>query len=354
MPNKIFNNNAIFTNPDPNNSQIRWRLLKEKLSTLGYELVTADDRDLTDCSGIIFHDSVSLNDFPNKKFSVRQFFKNILRLNKENLDETRDLYKEGLAAGLKDKMLLLLWEGPAVYPLNFSKKVWGRFSYILTWADDFLKDSRVRHYVMPMEMNKLIDTPVPFTEKKLLLNISIHKHSSYKTELYSAREKSVAYFDKHYPSEFDLYGTRWNTPITRLQSFFPFLTRKYNTYRGRAENKLETLSRYKFNICYENNSGENGYISEKIFTAIQARTVPIYLGAPNIQDYVDARTFIDRRNFKTEKELADFLTSMNEGEYRKYLDAGNQYAQSEKYAKFLPQSFCDRIIEILKESNIIS
>ena len=353
MPNSVFDNNRIFTNSDPNNSQIRWRLLKEKLAELGYDLVTADDRDLHDCAGIIFHDSVSLKDFPNKNFNLRQFLKGILGWGKKNTEGVRDLYKEGVAGGLKEKMLLLLWEGPAVYPLNFSEKVWERFSYILTWADDFLQDQRVRHYVMPMEMNGLIKTPVPFNEKKLLLNISIHKHSSYSTELYSAREKSVAFFDKHYPTLFDLYGTRWNTPVTRLQRFFPFLVKKYNTYRGRTENKLETLSRYKFNLCYENNSNVNGYISEKIFTAIQARTVPIYLGAPNIQDYVDPDTFIDRRNFKTEKELADFLISMTEYEYQKYLDAGHRYSHSEKYIKFLPSSFCDTIIDILKKSSII-
>ena len=48
----------------------------------------------------------------------------------------------------------------------------------------------------------------------------------------------------------------------------------------------------------KNISDAKGYIADRIFSAFQAKSVPIYWGAPNIEEYVDADTFIDRRQFK--------------------------------------------------------
>ena len=75
--------------------------------------------------------------------------------------------------------------------------------------------------------------------------------------------------------------------------------------------------------------------------------VSIYWGAPNITDYVDKDAFIDRRKFKDEKELEEFITKMSEEEYNKYLVAGEKYTKSENYKKFLPDAFCDKVIEAL-------
>ena len=44
--------------------------------------------------------------------------------------------------------------------------------------------------------------------------------------------------------------------------------------------------------------GFAGYISEKIFDCFFAGTVPLYLGAPDIEDYIPADTFIDLRQFR--------------------------------------------------------
>ena len=56
------------------------------------------------------------------------------------------------------------------------------------------------------------------------------------------------------------------------------------------------LRKYRFSFCLEN-SITNGYISEKIFDCLYAGVIPLYLGAPNINNYVNKYCFIDLRKF---------------------------------------------------------
>ncbi|KAL5054023.1 hypothetical protein RYX36_034705 [Vicia faba] len=53
---------------------------------------------------------------------------------------------------------------------------------------------------------------------------------------------------------------------------------------GRAVNKVETLKHYKFSLAFEN-SNEEDYVTEKFFQSLVAGTIPVVVGAPNIQDF---------------------------------------------------------------------
>lgn len=347
MSSLVFANNNMFGGNDINSATVCWRELKHKLEALGYELVTADNNDIKDCAGIIFCDAFSLGEPPSFGAKLKTVFKKLLRMNIYPRYQTRPLYQEAVGAGLKDRVVLLIWEARSIIPLNFSPKILNKFNRILTWDDDQLKNPKFIRYWKPMETPPVVEKVIPFNEKKLLVNISFNKYSSYKNELYSERRKLSSYFESNYPDDFDLYGLRWNRPITRWQMIFPFLVRKYSTYRGRSKDKIDTLSHYKFNVAYENISDAKGYIADRIFGAFQAKSVPIYWGAPNIEEYIDADTFIDRRQFKNNAELAQFLKQMTEQEYNKYIYAAERFMQSEKYAKFLPENFCSQVIKAL-------
>ncbi|KNA06667.1 hypothetical protein SOVF_178890 [Spinacia oleracea] len=52
---------------------------------------------------------------------------------------------------------------------------------------------------------------------------------------------------------------------------------------GRVD-KVETLKRYRFSLAFEN-SNEEDYVTEKFFQSLVAGTIPIVVGAPNIQDF---------------------------------------------------------------------
>ncbi|KAI7745773.1 hypothetical protein M8C21_010841 [Ambrosia artemisiifolia] len=52
-------------------------------------------------------------------------------------------------------------------------------------------------------------------------------------------------------------------------------------------NKVEALKRYKFSLAFEN-SNEEDYVTEKFFQSLVAGSIPVVVGAPNIQDFAPA------------------------------------------------------------------
>lgn len=353
VPSPHLANNVMFKNTDINNHFAVWRELKQRLNFIGYELMTADDNPLDDVAFVIFLDSLSINRTSTLYQRSKSVMKKLLNKGDKNPWPQRNLYSELHEKNMQDKAVLFLWEGKSVNPLNYRKDTWDKFKYILTWDDDLVDNKKFFKFFLPVPFESPIQNSVPFSSKKLLVNITANKYSSDPDELYSARRKTIQYFTKNYPHDFDLFGIKWNKPATLWQKRLPFLVEKYASYRGACGNKIETLSKYKFTLAYENMNNANGYITEKIFDALLAKTVPIYWGAENIGEYVSPKAFIDRRDFKNDTELASYLVTVNEEKYTEMLEAGQEYLRSEKFSKFLPVHFCDQIIDVLELKPII-
>ena len=77
------------------------------------------------------------------------------------------------------------------------------------------------------------------------------------------------------------------------------------------ESKIETIARHRFCLALEN-SIEPDYVTEKIYDAFDAGTVPIYLGAPNVDEFVPANSYIDASAFPSAKDLAAYLQHLIE------------------------------------------
>ncbi len=91
--------------------------------------------------------------------------------------------------------------------------------------------------------------------------------------------------------------------------------------RGR-ETKLRVISRYAFYLAFEN-ATERDYVSEKIYDGFVAGTVPVYLGAPNVEDFLPApKCAIFARDFASAEELAEHLLALR-ADRRRY----NEYLQ---------------------------
>jgi hypothetical protein len=89
--------------------------------------------------------------------------------------------------------------------------------------------------------------------------------------------------------------------------------------RGR-ESKLVTLSRYRFDLAFEN-SVSRDYVSEKFFDPLVAGCVPVYRGAPNIEDFAPGdHCFISAADFGGPQDLAAYLQHLthNPAEYAAY------------------------------------
>jgi hypothetical protein len=109
-----------------------------------------------------------------------------------------------------------------------------------------------------------------------------------------------------------------------------------------VSDKLDCISRYKFNICFENYAAPS-YITEKIFDAMLAGTVPVYLGAQNIDDYVPASCFVDASGFASMNELTNYLTTITESEALAIVAAGQDFLKSDVGLKYSYEAMAARV-----------
>ena len=202
------------------------------------------------------------------------------------------------------------------------------FGKVFTWDDDLVDNKKFFKVYYP-DMRPRIETIVPFEEKKFCCMFATRNSSKHPRQIYSEREKMIRFFEDK-PGEFDLFGNYWEK-------------RKYKNWKGRIEDKLSALKHYKFNICYENMRDVRGYVTEKIFDCFATGVVPIYWGASNITDYISKETFIDRREFQNEQQLYDFLKSVTQEEYAKYLEAAEIYLRSEGAQRFTLKHFVETL-----------
>jgi hypothetical protein len=75
--------------------------------------------------------------------------------------------------------------------------------------------------------------------------------------------------------------------------------------------KLATIARYKFTLAFENSIATD-YVTDKFFHPLMAGSVPVYLGAPNVEDFAPGEhCYIESRDFAGPKLLADYLVMLD-------------------------------------------
>lgn len=89
-----------------------------------------------------------------------------------------------------------------------------------------------------------------------------------------------------------------------------------------VSSKIAYLRKFKFTIAFENTSVEN-YTTEKILHPIQAGSVPIYWGNPNITRDVNNRAFINCHDFPDFASVVSHVRAVDTDDnlYRSYLSA---------------------------------
>ena len=296
--------------------------LKDEFAKKGYDLSTSDLNKVSSAQALIFNESPAniekYHSFPNK--------------------------------------LLLSLESPLFNKRNSDVMLHENYTKVFTWNDSLIDNKRYFKVNYAFTLPNHLEAK-SFSGKKLVCVIAGHKKSSFPNELYSEREKAIKWYQEHAPEDFDLYGIGWD----KYQFSVPFLskvlnrlvtirTSEFSSYKGKVESKHEVMRNYKFAICYENIYGDSGYITEKFFDAMVAGCIPVYLGAPNIKEYVPEECFIDKRDFGNYSELHDFLRNMSQDEYFSYLEAIDAFFKSAKSNSFRAEFFAKTVVdEVLKE-----
>lgn len=326
---------AIFNRNDRDNCNEPYLKLKKRFEELGYVCEGTKDQELEDCKWLLFWDGSALGQW---RYRIGAWLRGY---------PTRNLFKEAIRANMKDRLALFMFEPPTVYPENYDFELHKYFSIIFTW-DPALADGKKYHRIYLPSPTCFPDVrSVPFSERKLLVNISSQKFSSHPRELYSEIRRTIRFFEEFFPDHFDLYGFGWNLDLKqflRRKLTHPTIRREfYPSYRGIARHKCEVYPNYKFGLCYENASNQPGYVSLKIFDCLRSGCVPVYLGAPDIEDYVDKDAFVDRRAFSSLKDLGEYVNGIGKQEYRRYVDAGIRYLQTSRFKLFLANNFVDTV-----------
>lgn len=326
---KFFRNGLFNTANDP---KLRiFITLREYLKKHGYDLVTIDMPQAIHAQALIVLDVP----YPWDLVSWFYIFRNI------------------------HHSILFHWEPPIINPFNYMKAIMPIFRCIYTSNDMLVDGNKFKKFYYPKTDTGFIRKKIPFAKKKLVTmvasNLSVFlpfQLLARSSELYSTRQKIVAFFDRYAPREFDLYGRGWNKPARfsirdRLIGF-----RSYVTYRGACKDQFKVLSRYRFGICLENTDAP-GYLCEKMFDCFKAGSVPVYLGAINIADIVPKNCFIDMRDFRTNGDLLAFLRLIDETTYDAYLTNIRQFLRkSETKMRWFEYGFAKLVLGAVRAIDV--
>lgn len=143
----------------------------------------------------------------------------------------------------------------------------------------------------------------------------------------------LRFFDANHPEKLECYG---RCP-PELKNMFMYKGHISGLHSG--EEKISTLQKYRTCVCFENTIGLQGYITEKIFSCFAAGCIPIYWGSENIETYIPKSCFIDYRDFATETNLYEFISTLSQETYQDYIEEIKQFLQSEQAQQFSPQFF---------------
>jgi len=251
--------------------------------------------------------------------------------------------------GLLKKSVLMVFESALIRPDNWDLSFHKEVAAVLTWGSDLLatKDSGAKylrggftHKFPNVIPGSDADPGESGKRPKLVTLIAGNKSVSSPIELYTARRDAIKWFETHAPSDFTYYGVGWEhsylkggfgTKVLRKLGILRHLPEsRSKCFGGKVDSKLETMKQFDFSICFENAEKIPGYISEKIFDSFFAGCIPVYWGAPDIEEYIPAECFIDFRKFGDFEKLHRFLVLMTESEKRSYRNAIANFLKSDR------------------------
>lgn len=275
-----------------------------------------------------------------------------------DMPESNDEYfSRAIASG--KPLFLLVWESGIVNPKNLDIYCHKQFSKVFTY-DNTMVDNE-KYIKIAYSFDFPLSIPKKFSEKKLCCLIAGNRFSSHPLELYSHRTEIIKWFELNHIDDFDLYGQGWtkiippknliDRVINKVSFLHSKLKPRHTSYRGTVDNKDEIYQKYRFAICYENAKDFPGYISEKIFHSLFSGCIPIYLGAPNISQYIPKNCFIDRNDFSSIDDLYDFISKITREDYYIYLDAIENFLIQEQKGLFsidyFTKTITNHILEII-------
>ena len=168
----------------------------ERLNSLGYDFYLSDQTELDDADLILFLEATSAG---LQHFGLTQLVKHIVKIiiGRDSF-RSRDVYQECRKKNLFEKTALIAAESSIHLPENHLPVLTEMFHFVFTWNDSMVDGNRFLKIRIPQPVEWPIPDKVPFEKRKLIVNISANKYHKSHLELYSARRKSIQYFEKEF------------------------------------------------------------------------------------------------------------------------------------------------------------
>lgn len=104
------------------------------------------------------------------------------------------------------------------------------------------------------------------------------------------------------------------------------------------QKKNDTVAQYRFGMAFENSRDKyyaHGWVTEKIYDCLASGTIPIYWGAPNIDEFVPPELFIDYRKYPSAQELLRRVWDMTDAEGERMSKRGIEFWESVQFDKYM-------------------
>jgi alpha(1,3/1,4) fucosyltransferase len=139
----------------------------------------------------------------------------------------------------------------------------------------------------------------------------------------------------HSSGGFDLFGRGW-------ERFPETATKSLGIPTGST---LDYLGHYRFDLAFENQSSDCSLISERIWDALWADTVPVYRGHKFIDRVIPRECYVDAAQFRSPQEMLDWLADCPEEVWSQYRQAGRAFITGAGVQPYLPEPFATRFLD---------
>jgi hypothetical protein len=288
--------------------------------------------------------------FPQDKFEV------IMIKSLENLSNYRFLITdevpreksqlEILSTYPKERNLLFSFETQISHPESHDKKYHKNYSRVFTWNDDLVDNEKYFKVRYPfMDPRPMIEGLPAFQQRKLCVLVGNIFGYPHPLANYQERKRIIEFFEANTtkPGDFTFYGFKKAlSPYTSSKNYGGAIA-----FTDRRSAKIQTIKHYKFDLCYENTVGVNGWISERIFESFAAGCIPIYMGSENVTHYIPQNCFINRNEFENNEELYSFMKNFTEKKYNEYISNIRKFLASENAFRLSTAYYVKHIREVL-------
>jgi hypothetical protein len=195
--------------------------------------------------------------------------------------------------------------------------------------------------------SRLFDTYTVVTKSErpiLVACVASNKYHNHPCSYYRVRKRLALTYAKILGSRFALRGYGWDRlifhsprlfSINRCLNFFLRRVRLPWINRLTVDDKRKFLLDSEFSLIVENFYFPGvTYITEKIFDALQAGSIPIYLGPPDYIDYIPSGLVLDHRSYSSPAALIDTISKMSQSERAERRRAAIDWLRSSASNKF--------------------